>query len=330
MSDAKPFATLQQIAGGYCVPRCLHIVADLGVADALDETPRTATELAASVGVHPDVLGRALRLLAAHGVFEVRGDTFGHSPASQLLRSDHPQSLRAFVRMFGLPINWTTYSALMHTIRTGTPAVGQVLTGGLWDYYAEHPEEASIFNAAMAGKAYGQVAGVIASYDFSDFGRVGDIGGGRGHLLRAVLDCAPTAQGVLFDLPHVIAESADLASERLTLRAGDFFHDALPVCDAYVLMEIIHDWGDEESIAILKAVRQAAPPHAKLLLIESIVPDTPGPDWSKMLDIHMLTLLGGRQRTRQEYEVLLDSAGFCFGQEIDTGADIAILEAVIA
>jgi hypothetical protein len=147
--------------------------------------------------------------------------------------------------------------------------------------------------------------------------------------LQAVLDCAPQAKGVLFDLPHVVAEAAGLASERLTLQAGDFFQDALPVCDAYVLMEIIHDWGDEQALAILQAVRRAAP-HAKLLVIEQMVPDDPGPHWSKMVDIHMLTLIGGRQRTCQEYAALFERAGFCFEREIDTGADISILEAIPA
>ncbi len=330
MSEPNPFSTVLQIAGGSCVPRCLHIVADLGVADALDETPRTAAELAASVGAHPDALGRALRLLAAHGVFEAHGDTFRHSPASRLLRSDHPQSLRAFARMIGLPINWAIYGALDHTLRTGLPAADRVFPAGVWAYYAEHPEDAAIFNAAMAAKAHGQVAGVIGAYDFSSFERVGDIGGGRGHLLQAILACAPAAKGVLFDLPHVIAEAAELASERLSLQAGDFFHDALPNCDAYVLMEIIHDWGDEEAVAILKAIRRAAPSHARLLVIEQMVPDDPGPHWSKMVDIHMLTLIGGRQRTQQEYAALFERAGFCFEREIDTGADISILEAVAA
>jgi hypothetical protein len=328
MAETNPFATVLEIAGGYCVPRCLHVVADLGVADALDERPRTATQLAESVGAHPDALGRVLRLLAAHGVFEVQGDLFGHSPASQLLRSDHPQSLRAFARMIGRPIMWTTYGALEHTLRTGHSAAEKVLPDGFWAYYAEHPEEAAIFNAAMAAKAHGQAAGVVASYDFSGFGRIGDIGGGRGHLVQAVLERVPTASGVLFDLPHVIADAADVASERLTLQPGDFFKDALPRCDAYLLMEIIHDWGDDEALAILKAVRQAAPAGARLLVIEQMVPDTPGPDWSKMVDIHMLALLGGQQRTRQEYVALFERAGFCFEREIDTRAGVSILEAV--
>jgi hypothetical protein len=229
--------------------------------------------------------------------------------------------------MFGLPMNWAVYGELGHAVRTGFPAAEKVLPGGFWSRFAEHPDEAGIFNAAMAAKAHGQVAGVLAAYDFTGFGVVGDIGGGRGHLLEAVLESAPAAKGVLFDLPHVVAEAGDVASERLSLLGGDFFRDPLPVCDAYLVMEVIHDWGDEEAGAILKAVHRAAPPHARLLLIEQIVPEDPGPHWSKSLDIHMLALLGGKQRTRREYEALLDRSGFVFEREIDTGADISILEA---
>jgi hypothetical protein len=330
MMGSNPVSTVLQIAGGYCLPRCLHVVANLGVADALNETPRTAADLAASVGAHPDALGRVLRLLAAHGVFECQGDTFRHSLASRLLRTDQPQSLHAIARMFGLPINWDICRALEHTVRTGLPAADKVFPGGFWAYFAEHPEENGIFNAAMAAKAHGQIAGIVAAYDFSGFRMIGDIGGGRGHLLHAVLDSAPDANGVLFDLPHVVAEAASLASGRLKLQPGDFFKDALPSCDAYLLMEVIHDWGDEQASAILKAIRRSAPPDSKLLLIEQIIPADPGPDWTKTLDIHMLALLGGRQRTRQEYEELLAGAGFSFRGEIDTRAGISILEAVLA
>ena len=340
MSEAKPIAatqmvaesnsfdTLQQMAAGYCLPRCLHMAANLGVADALDETPRTVADLAASVGAHPNALSRVLRLLAAHGVFQMQGDDkFSHSSASQLLRTDHPQSMRAFVQMFGLPILWSSFGAMDHSVRTGLPAASKVSPEGFWAYFAQHPEEGRVFNAAMVAKAHGAVDGILASYDFSGFGRIGDIGGGNGHLLRAIIDAEPGAEGVLFDLPHVIEEVAGVASERLTLQGGDFFRDDLPSCDAYVLMEIIHDWGDEESVAILRAIRRAAPAHAKLLVIETIVPDEPGPDWSKMLDIVMLTLLGGRQRTQQEYTELLAQPGFVLQREIDTRAGIAILEA---
>lgn len=327
MKEQDPFATVQRIAGGYCLPRCLHVVADLGVADALGETPQTVADLAAAVDVHPAALGRVLRLLAAHGVFALRGGMVGHSPASRLLRDDHPQSMRAFARMFGLPINWAVLGALEQSVRTGEPSVATVHAEGYWDYLAQHPEQGRVFNGAMVAKAHGTVAGIVAAYDFSGCGLVGDIGGGTGHLLRAVLEAAPSARGVLFDLPQVVAEAADLASARLTLRAGDFFRDPLPPCDIYLLMEIIHDWGDEEALAILRAIRRAAPPRATLLVIETLIPAEPGPDWSQMLDIHMLALLGGRQRTRQEYETLLAQADFRLARTIDTGAGIAILEA---
>lgn len=322
-------SNILQIAGGFCLARCLHVVADLGVADALDGTPRTAAELAAAVGVHPEALGRVLRLLAAHGVFECRGESFQHSPASRLLRSDHPQSLRALARMFGLPILWATSGALDHTVRTGAPAGPTVHPGGFWAYLAENPEAGSAFNAAMTAKAHGQVAGVVGSYDFSRFQRIADIGGGRGHLLRAVLDANPAATGVLFDLPHVVAESG-AGSPRLALQGGDFFKDAMPRCDAYTVMEVIHDWGDDESLAILRAIRRAASPNATLLLIEQLIPGDPGPHWSRTLDIHMLALFGGRQRTRAEYERLLSQAGFAFRREIDSGAGVSILEATAA
>lgn len=327
-STTDPFGTILEIAGGYCLPRCLHVVANLGVADMLDETPRTAADLAADVGADPEALSRVLRLLAAHDVFEVEGDTFRHSPASQLLRTDHPRSMRSFAQMFGLPINWSILGALEHSVRTGSPAIAEVYPEGFWAYLGQHPEEGRVFNAAMVAKAHGHVAAIMASYDFSRFRTIGDIGGGSGHLLMSVLDSVPAARGVLFDLPHVVAEAGGIASERLTLQAGDFFRDNLPACDGYLLMEVIHDWADSESVAILQAIRRTALPNATLLLIEAIIPDHPGPAWTKMLDIHMLALLGGKQRTRLEYEALLNQAGFTLQREIDTHAGISILEAV--
>ena len=330
--EPNPVQTVLKVSGGYVLPRCLHVVADLGVADILDETPRTAPELAADIGAHPDALGRVLRLLSAHGIFAWEGETFRHTPASRLLRTDHPRSMRAFARMFGLPLFWETYTAFAYSVRTGGVAAAQVHPGGFFAYLAEHSEAGSIFNAAMAAKAQGAVAGVLAAYDFSGFDLIGDIGGGRGHLLRAVLGSVPSARGVIFDLPHVIQEAAALpagtSGEQLTLQAGDFFKDALPRCDAYLLMEVIHDWGDDAAVAILQAVRRAAPPRARLLVIEQMVPDDAGPHWAKTLDIHMLALLGGRQRTQPEYVALLDRAGFAFQRELDTAAGVAILEAV--
>jgi O-methyltransferase domain len=328
MSEIDPFETLRQISGGYCLSRSIHVLAELNVADALGDEPLSAAELARTVGADADALFRVLRLACAHGVFEQAGDRFRHSPASRMLRSDHPQSMRAFVRMFGLAINWDAYRELEHSVRSGQRAMERTLPEGLWNYLGQHEEANSIFNATMLAKAQGQIPAIIACYNFSRFQLIGDIAGGRGHLLSAILDAAPNTKGIVFDLPHVVKQASGLASLRLTLQSGDFFRDVLPRCDAYLLMEIIHDWPDKEALAILKAVRQAAPAGATLLLIETIVPAGPEPDWSKMLDVHMLTLLGGKQRTLREYETLLEQAGFEFRREIDTGAGISIIEAL--
>ncbi|MGH7179330.1 MAG: methyltransferase, partial [Tepidisphaeraceae bacterium] len=265
MIEPNPFETLRQMAAGYCLSRCLHVVANLAVADQLDETPRTAAELAMSVGAHPAALGRVLRLLSAHGVFESCDGTFRHSPASRMLRADRPQSMRDYVRMFGLPPFWATFGEMEQSVRTGLPSGEKVTTGGLWAYLAQHPEANAVFNATMVTKAHTQIAGVLAAYDFSGFEVIGDIGGGRGHLLSAVLERVPTAMGVLFDLPHVVEDEAGATSPRIRRRAGDFFKDKLPVGDVYLVMEVIHDWGDAESVSILKAIRRAAPSLAKLL-----------------------------------------------------------------
>jgi hypothetical protein len=328
MSEIDPFETLRQISGGYCLSRSIHVLAELNVADALGDEPLSATELARTVGADADALFRVLRLACAHGVFEQAGDSFRHSPASRMLRSDHPQSMRAFVRMFGLAINWDAYRELEHSVRSGKRAMERTLPEGFWNYLGQHEEANNIFNATMLAKAQGQIPAIIACYNFSRFELIGDIAGGRGHLLSAILDAAPNTKGILFDLPHVVKQASGLASSRLTLQSGDFFRDVLPRCDAYLLMEIIHDWPDKEAVAILKAVRQAAPAGATILLIEAIVPAGPEPDWSKMLDIHMLTLLGGKQRTLREYNTLLKQAGFEFQREIDTGAGISIIEAL--
>ena len=325
--EKDPSATLRTIAAGHSLARSLHVIADFGVADALDEDPESTGNLAEKVGANPQALGRVLRLLAAHDIFAMQGDTVRHTPASRLLRADHPRSMRPLVRMYGRPMRWRTYEYMDHSLRTGEPATSQTIPEGFWAYMAEHPEEGQIFNDAMQAKAQGATAGILATYDFSRFQTIADIGGGHGHLLHAVLEAVPTARGVLFDLPHVIAETEGVAHERLTTQAGDFFHDDLPTCDAYLLMEVIHDWGDTEALAILRAVRRASQPGATVLLVEKIVSDKPGPDWAKVLDIQMLTMLGGRQRTETEYVDLLSQAGFRFVRQIDTGAGVAIIEA---
>jgi len=324
-----PFDTLMEAFGGLLVGHCLTTVANFNVADALGDTPRTAAELAADTGADPEALRRMLRLLAAHGVFACSEDRFAHTPASQLLRADHPHSMAGFVAAWTSPVIAEHLGYFDYVLRTGKPAPYKVNPGGFFAVLQADPEFGRLFNVAMASKANLQIASITAAYDFSDRKTIADIGGGLGHLLRAVLDTAPQAAGVLFDLPPVIEHAAAAAATgRLSLRAGDFFTDPLPAADTYLIMDVIHDWDDDQAAALLSAVRKAAPPQARVLVIETILADVPGPDWSKIMDMIMLSFTGGRQRSRGEHEQLLDKAGFRLERVIPTMADVSILEAV--
>jgi hypothetical protein len=185
-----------------------------------------------------------------------------------------------------------------------------------------------LFNAAMAAKSASVIPAVVGAYDFKSFAVIADIGGGRGHLLHAILENVKTAEGILFDLPHVIADASESAATRIQLHAGDFFVDPLPAADGYLLMEVIHDWSDQDAIKILKAVRKAASKDARLLIIEALVPETAGPHFSKMLDIIMLAVTGGRERTPSEYQGLLQAAGFQLERIIPTRSQYSLVESI--
>jgi len=232
--------------------------------------------------------------------------------------------------MLGFPVMWRSAEGLLHSVRTGEAAAPRMFPdGGFWGYLAQHPDQARVFDAAMVAKARGQIGAILAAHDFSRYRSVADLGGGQGHLLRAVLRAHPEVTGILFDLPRVVeaAQSVGDPQDRLTFQAGDFFKDALPSCDAYILMEVLHDWAEPEAQAIVSAVRRAAAPHAKLLVIEAVVPEGPAPDRSKVLDIVMLTLFAGRQRTTEQYRELLRKGRFELKSEVETGAGISVFEA---
>lgn len=326
MITVNPVESLLQLSASYYVSRALHAVADLGVADALDETPLSAASLATATAADAGALDRVLRLLALYGIFAYTDGAVAHTPTSRMLRQDHPQSMRSLVRMFGLPGFWTAVGELGSAIKTGEPSANRALPGGLWGYLAQNPEASRIFGEAMTAKAHGHIASIINTYDFSRFGMIADIGGGRGHLIQAIVAATPTASGVLFDQPHVVEEAAAVAFDRLQLVGGDFFEDSLPAADAYILMEVIHDWDDDASRKILRAVRRAARAHAKVLLIEALLPNASAPNWPTTLDIVMLTI-GGRQRTLEEYAELLRVSGFTMTRDIATPSGISIIEA---
>jgi O-methyltransferase domain/Dimerisation domain len=326
MAERSLHEKLLALATAFWASRSLHAIAELGVADVLGESPLTAEQLGRASGADPVALERVLRLLAADGIFESKAGAWTHTPASQLLREDHPQSVRAFLRLMGMPFIWESWAHMDHSLRTGEPGVTKLEAGGPFAYLAKHPEESRIFNAAMAAKAHREIPAVLQSYDFSRFKRIADIGGGRGHLLLSILKNTPAARGVVFDQPHVIAEAAQTEA-RLERQAGDFFRDALPASDAYLLMDVLHDWNDTDAARILAAIRRAAAAGATLLVIETVIPDPPGPHLAKALDINMLVMTGGRERTLAEHEAFLTSAGFRLERAIPTPSPYTLVEA---
>ena len=288
-----PHELIWGTAQAIVVSRSLHVVADLGVADHVADAPVPAEHLAAACGADPDALDCVLRLLAAHGIFETANGGYRHTSSSSLLRSDRPMSMRAFARLNGLPVFSATFAELAHSVRTGTPALELVTPEGLRPYLQEHPEEAMVFEQAMTAKAHADVAAVLNAYEFSPHRRIADVGGGHAHLIKAILAVYHDLTGVLFEVPHVADEVEP--STPLEVVAGDFFTDPLPGCDAYLLMNILHDWDDQNASRILAAVAKSGEPGAAVLVIETVMPEGPEPHWAKTLDVLMLAVTGGRE-----------------------------------
>jgi O-methyltransferase domain len=321
---------IMQLTTSCWTSRCLQVVAKLGIADLIGDQPQSTEALAIASGTQPNALYRVLRLLASVGIFEWKHGAWHHTDASGLLRSDHPGSLRDYVRMLGLPVFWDAFGDLDHSLRTGGSAFAKHHPGGVFEYLAQHPEESHIFDAAMISKSHRDIAAILPAYDFSQFASIADIAGGRGHLLRAILKASPKTEGILFDQPHVVAGVATESGEKLTTVGGNFFADPMPKADAYLLMNIIHDWPDAESTKILSAISRDMPTHARVLIIETVVPPSPGPHLSKELDIAMMTITGGMERTQDEYEGLASKSALRLNLIVETMSPYSILEMVAA
>lgn len=317
-----PEAMLMQVALSHFTARCVHTIAALGVADHVGEAPRPVAAIAADAGVNADALQRILRLLAMHGLFRFEPDGWVHTSASDLLRSNHPTSMRAFAAMIGDDLNWSALADLERGLKSGEAPAARLHPGGVWGYYADRPDLARQFDAAMTGKSHGDLALLLQVLDLTGVKTIADIGGGRGHFLKAILDANPDLNGILFDQADVIAAASDYP--RLKKVGGDFFKGGLPVADLYLMTHIIHDWADAESVAILKSVRAAAPKHARLVVFELALPEGPEPHAAKSLDVVMMTITGGRERTAKEYAALFEASGWTSQGQIATQGPMAL------
>jgi ubiquinone/menaquinone biosynthesis C-methylase UbiE len=329
------FVMLQMITG-FWVSQAIQVAARLGLADLAQDGPKTADELARLTGTHAPSLYRALRALASVGVFaEDDQKRFAQTPLSDTLRSDAPGSLRWMAMVELGQEHFPAWGNLMRSVKTGEIAFDNLFKQSAWEYYAQHPEDASNFNQAMKGLTEMVNVAVLSAYKFSGGARLIDIAGGTGGLISAVLNAYPQMRGVLFDLPHVIAEAGPLLDaagvrDRCETATGDFFKSVPEGGDAYVMKWIIHDWDDEKSSVILKNIHRAMNENGKLLLIEMVVTEGNQPDLSKFMDLNMLVMTGGRERTEAEFNSLLASAGFRLTRVIRTASPVCVIEAVRA
>lgn len=316
-----------QMLTGYWVSACLHATAKLGLADLVKDGPKTAAELAGPTRTHAPSLYRLLRGLASVGVFaEDEQGRFGHTELSKLLESDHAHSKRSLAMMMGSE-HYRAWGELEHCLRTGQTGFEEAFGKPVFDYLAEHPDEAKTFDEAMVGVHGQETAAMCDAYDFSGFGTLVDVGGGNGSLIRHVLERTPGLKGILYDLPHVVERArGHLPAGRCQAIGGSFFDAVPPGGDAYLLRHIIHDWDEEKCLRILGNVRQVMPPTGKLLLVEGVVPPGNGPSFTKLLDLNMLVIPGGKERAEAEYRELYEQAGFRLTRIVPTKSEVSVIE----
>jgi hypothetical protein len=290
---------------GAMATKALGLVADLGIADKLADGPRPVAELATETGADEDALHRFLRALASDGVFsEERPGVFANTA-----RTD---SWREFAHLFG-DVWYRTFLDAEHSVRTGEPAFPRAFGTDFWAWLGQNPDEGAAFNRAMASGTDQEIDWLV-DREWRDGETVVDVGGGNGATLVALLHRRPKLRGVVFDLPETARDAEVLVassglSDRCSVAAGSFF-ERVPPGDVYVLGRILHDWDDEHAAQILRTIRTAAPPHARVVIGDAVIPPGNEPHGNKWLDLLMLVLLRGRERNEEEWRRLLADSGF--------------------
>src|SRR5262249_55672905 len=332
--EARPHAELIEMMVAIWRARAVYAAAKLNLADLIAGGRQTAGELADATETHAGSMRRLLRALGACGILtEVTTGCFALTPLGAVLRSGAPGAARATVLTLGGDWQWRSWDKFLYSLRTGQPALKAAFGMGLFEYLVAHPEDGARFNEAMIGIHGQDGPAVIAAYDFSSFKSVVDIGGGTGMLLTTILQSHESSRGTLFELPQVLPQArrwieASGLSHRCDVIAGDFFKEVPHGHDAYILAHVLHDWTDEQALPILQHCHRAIPDDGRLLSLESVLPPGDTPHQGKLMDLLMLTVTGGLERTAGEFATLLAAAEFKLIQAIPTSTHQAILEAV--
>jgi SAM-dependent methyltransferase len=313
-SAADPTALMQLLWPGPLVVQAISTAARLKIADRLAERPQTTENLADSSSVRPKTLGRLLTALTSVGLFSL--DDSGNwlnTPLSELLRENHPRSMRPWALTMGAPFFWLPMGELHHSVATGKESFTKAFSTDFFNYLKANPEAGTLFNQAMAAQSTGVLDEIPEAYDFSQFNTIVDLGGGTGSVVATILRANPGLEAVLFELPDVIDEvEPSLMDEfggRLTLQSGNFLDDVPKGIDCYMTVRVIHDWPDDNAVKILQNIGKAMTPDGTLLLVEGILEENAPPNYA-MMDMLMLVLAGSMERTEEDFRALLDKGGF--------------------
>lgn len=331
-SNVSPPEALLNVLVGFWTGRAVYIAAKLGIADLIKDGPKTVDELAPLTGSDPSSLYRVMRALASAGWFEEDAEgRFGPTPFTAAIETNSPVSLRHLAMTELGEEHYPAWENVLYSVRTGEIAFNDRFGMSNWEYWSKHPEHADTFNKGMSDLTALTEPGLIAAYDFSEFDSIVDVGGGRGTLLASILKQNASASGIVLDLPHVIElarqdPATTAIGNRIELVEGDFFESVPAGGDAYILKWILHDWNDAQCITILKNCREAIAPTGKLLVIEAPLPGRNEPSLNKFMDLNMLVMTGGCERTESEYRDLFAAAGFRLQQIIATPTGFSWLE----
>jgi O-methyltransferase/methyltransferase family protein len=317
-ADGSPdlFAELVDMARAYRRARALSVAAELGVADHLGDEPVPVTALAVATASDADSLYRLLRALAALGVFAEDEDrSFRLTPTGELLRSDHPRSVRPIARLLGADYEWAAWGRMLHGVRTGENAATDALGMDVWEHRRRNAHDHEVFDAAMRTFSSNDAPALLRAHDFARYSVVADVGGGTGALLAEVLRATPGVRGILFDQPQVVAAATPVleragVADRVDVRGGSFFDSVPRGADVYLLRRILHDWSDQDALRILRAVRHAASVDSRLVVIDAVLGPPNEDPGAKFLDLGMMVSEGGRERDAGEWESLLAAGGF--------------------
>lgn len=328
----SPAQQIIRLGFGFAISQALRLVADLEIADRLANVDRAVDDLAEEVSCDADALYRVMRLLSAEGVFrEISARRFVLTEIGAALRCDAQSSPRDVIRMLNRE-PYGAFAELDHSVRTGLPTFEQTFGKARFEWLEDHPAEATLFQKAMIALSQGANEAIAEAYDFGAFSKIVDVGGGHGQLLSEILIRYPRLSGALFDLPPGV-QTARARAEKFPPHtefiAGNFF-EAVPVgADAYILKNVIHDWNDEDAVQILRNCRRGMmSSNGKVLIAETIVPVGNDPDIIKLIDVNMLVVTGGTERTEAQYAAMLGAAGLGLERVIKTSQPISILEAI--